>query len=65
MTRSAYGQAVSAYKEPNTGIVFSTQTITGETTGGFTFGYALPPNAVTVDATEYLGYFVSYAKWQY
>ncbi|CZT45758.1 probable cellobiose dehydrogenase [Rhynchosporium secalis] len=54
------------YTEPNTGITFYTSvqsngTVTGGgwgslvSAGGFTFGMALPPTALTVDATEYIG----------
>lgn len=63
-------QAVSAqgvagtYTDEDTGIIFATQTIpdgaplSGYTTGGFTVGLALPANAATVDATEYIGLIV-------
>ncbi|KFY27341.1 hypothetical protein V493_03549 [Pseudogymnoascus sp. VKM F-4281 (FW-2241)] len=60
-------QAVSAqgvagkYTDEDTGIIFATQTIPdgtaaqGLTKGGFTVGLALPADAATVDATEYIG----------
>ncbi|KFY05536.1 hypothetical protein V492_08470 [Pseudogymnoascus sp. VKM F-4246] len=60
-------QAVSAqgtagtYTDPDTGIIFATQTIPdgnplqGLTKGGYTVGLALPADAATVDATEYIG----------
>ncbi|TVY18546.1 Cellobiose dehydrogenase [Lachnellula arida] len=54
------------YTEPNTGIVFYTSFETNGTVegdgefsevswGGFTFGIALPENALTVDSFEYIG----------
>ncbi|KAF8856767.1 carbohydrate-binding module family 1 [Acephala macrosclerotiorum] len=54
------------YTEPNTGITFYTSnqangTITGDgdesrvSLGGFTFGIALPGNALTVNSYEYIG----------
>lgn len=54
-------QATSGqYTDPETGIVFSTSQIPDTITeGGFTWGFALPPDAETVDATEYLGLIVS------
>ncbi|KFY32079.1 hypothetical protein V493_00537 [Pseudogymnoascus sp. VKM F-4281 (FW-2241)] len=56
-------QAVSAqgtagtYTDPDTGIIFSTQSYAdgAGTAGGFTVGMALPANAASVDATEYIG----------
>lgn len=61
----AVWQGVSAqlgeYKDPETGIVFSAQTIATELTdGGFMWGWALPPDAATVDATEYIGIIVGF-----
>ncbi len=67
------------YTEPNTGITFYTSsepngTIAGDgemspvSLGGFTFGIALPPNALTVDTHEYIGLIVSYqqqSKWRF
>lgn len=58
------------YTEPNTGITFYTSnqangTITGDgdesrvSLGGFTFGIALPGNALTVNSYEYIGLIVS------
>lgn len=53
------------YTEPNTGIVFYTSSETDAayagdefsttTLGGFTFGIALPGNALTVDSYDYIG----------
>lgn len=48
------------YTDPETGIVFSISQFADTTTeGGFTWGFVLPPDAETVDATEYLGIIVS------
>ncbi len=60
------------YTEPNTGIAFYTSnqangTITGDgdesrvSLGGFTFGIALPGNALTVNSYEYIGLIVGCA----
>lgn len=57
------------YTEPNTGITFYTSvqangTVAGDgwgslvSAGGFIFGMALPANALTVDASEYIGMIV-------
>lgn len=56
------------YTEPNTGMKFyaSYQTddgapggmLDGRSWGGFTEGVALPPNAATTDATEFIGLIV-------
>ncbi|KFY46354.1 hypothetical protein V494_00482 [Pseudogymnoascus sp. VKM F-4513 (FW-928)] len=57
---SAQGTA-GTYTDPDTGIIFATQTIPdgnplqGLTKGGYTVGLALPADAATVDATEYIG----------
>jgi cellobiose dehydrogenase (acceptor) len=58
------------FTEPNTGIVFYTSSETnaayeGEdfsstSLGGFTFGIALPSNALTVDSSEYIGLIVCF-----
>ncbi|KAI1394791.1 carbohydrate-binding module family 1 protein [Hypoxylon fuscum] len=52
------------YTDSNTGIIFDTWTVPDKAdggsgvsaTGGLTFGVALPENALTVDATEFIGY---------
>lgn len=56
------------YTEPNTGMKFYTSAQTddgapggmldGTSWGGFLEGVALPPNAATVDATEFIGLIV-------
>ena len=60
------------YTEPNTGMTFyaSYQTnsatpggmLDGNSQGGFLEGVALPPNAATVDATEFIGIIVRYSS---
>ncbi|KAL2867628.1 cellobiose dehydrogenase [Aspergillus lucknowensis] len=46
-----------AYTDPDTGIVFDTWTVEeSSTAAGLTFGVALPEDALTTDATEFLGY---------
>lgn len=58
------------YTEPNTGIIFYTSyepngTISGDgefsevSWGGYTFGIALPENALTVNSYDYIGMIVS------
>ncbi|KAK2775512.1 hypothetical protein FQN52_003981 [Onygenales sp. PD_12] len=48
-----------SYTDPETGIIFGTQTIAdSQTTGGLMLGWALPEDAATVDATEYIGIIV-------
>jgi cellobiose dehydrogenase (acceptor) len=50
---------LGTYTDPETGIVFSTSQISDTVTeGGFTWGFALPPDAETVDSTEYIGIIV-------
>ena len=61
------------YTEPNTGIVFYTSSeangnITGDgefssvSWGGYTWGIALPENALTVNSYDYIGLIVSLKK---
>ncbi|KAJ5185980.1 Cellobiose dehydrogenase cytochrome [Penicillium cf. griseofulvum] len=46
-----------AYTDPDTGITFDTWTVSETLSkGGFTFGMALPSDALTTDATEFIGY---------
>lgn len=48
-----------AYTDPDTDITFDTWTVPGTLAeGGFTFGVALPSDALTTDATEFIGYLV-------
>ena len=55
--------ATTMIKEPVTGIQFASLVVpSGTVAGGLTWGYPLPPNAATTDATEYLGYFVGSVK---
>ena len=60
------GQATTTMiKEPVTGITFATAVFDTDTVpGGLTWGYALPPNAATADATEYIGYVVCTLPFQ-
>ncbi|KAK4106178.1 carbohydrate-binding module family 1 protein [Parathielavia hyrcaniae] len=47
------------FTDAETGIVFNSWTVpaeSGQTQGAFTFGMALPSNALTTDATEFIGY---------
>lgn len=50
-----------SYTDPGTGITFATWPVpAGDTNGdGLTFGMALPDDALTTDATEFIGYLVS------
>lgn len=51
------------YTDPGTGIVFDTWPVPSSTSaGGLTFGVALPSNALTVDANEFIGYLVRLTK---
>ncbi|OQE43613.1 hypothetical protein PENCOP_c003G01340 [Penicillium coprophilum] len=46
-----------AYTDPDTDITFDTWTVSETLSkGGFTFGIALPSDALTTDATEFIGY---------
>ena len=55
----AQSSAPVAYTDSKTGIVFDTWTVPqSDTKGGLTFGVALPSDALTVDATEFIGYLV-------
>ncbi|PGH11401.1 hypothetical protein AJ79_04902 [Helicocarpus griseus UAMH5409] len=45
-----------SYTDPETGIIFGTYTVSEQqTTGGLTYGWALPEDAGTVDSTEFIG----------
>ncbi|KAL4944374.1 hypothetical protein BDV06DRAFT_233379 [Aspergillus oleicola] len=53
------GQAgdTTVYTDPDTGIVFDTWSVEASSSAaGFTFGVALPEDALTTDATEFIGY---------
>ncbi|KAF9892638.1 hypothetical protein FE257_001040 [Aspergillus nanangensis] len=53
----AQASAPVVYTDPDTGIVFDTWTVPESTTAaGMTFGVALPSDALTTDATEFIGY---------
>lgn len=57
--KPTWAQSATAvvYTEPNTGIVFDTWTVPQSSTNGtWTFGAALPEDALTTDATEFIGY---------
>ncbi|KOS38382.1 hypothetical protein ACN38_g10798 [Penicillium nordicum] len=46
-----------AYTDPDTGITFDTWAVSETLSkGGFTFGIALPSDALTTDASEFIGY---------
>jgi hypothetical protein len=52
------------FTDPQTGIIFNSWGIPADspqTQGGFTFGMALPSNALSTDATEFIGYLVRYS----
>lgn len=50
-------QAPTAYTDSKTNITFTTWSFTDS--GGMTYGMALPEDALTKDATEYIGILVS------
>jgi cellobiose dehydrogenase (acceptor) len=64
----AQNNAPVAWTDSKTGITFDTWSATDappngdsegpQTSGGFTFGVALPADALTTDATEFIGYMV-------
>ena len=51
---SAQSSTPTSYTDPGTGIVFNSWTAPG----GPTFGFTFPSNALTTDATEFIGYIV-------
>ncbi|ROW04606.1 hypothetical protein VPNG_07433 [Cytospora leucostoma] len=54
---SAQSSTAVVYTDPDTGIVFDTWTVPQSSTNGtWTFGTALPSDALTTDATEFIGY---------
>lgn len=64
MLSSTFAQtAPNTFTHPGTGIVFNTWSAsTAQTQGGFTLGMALPSNALTTDASEFIGYLVRLGK---
>ncbi|KAK2754823.1 hypothetical protein FQN54_006716 [Arachnomyces sp. PD_36] len=50
----AQGSTEGNYTDPDTGIIFATQS-SDMTEGGITLGWALPKDAATLAATEYIG----------
>ncbi|KAH8705730.1 cellobiose dehydrogenase [Talaromyces proteolyticus] len=53
----AQSSTPTVYKDPGTGITFDTWPVPSTLTqGGMTFGIALPKDALTTDATEFIGY---------
>ncbi|KAK3682730.1 carbohydrate-binding module family 1 protein [Podospora appendiculata] len=57
-TAFAQSSTPVTYTDAGTGITFNTWPVPAgsQTAGGFTFGVALPSNALTVDANEFIGY---------
>ncbi|KAK1974001.1 fungal cellulose binding domain-containing protein [Colletotrichum cereale] len=54
---AAQATTPTVWTEPKTGIVFNTWSATdAQTAGGMTYGFAMPQDALTVDANEYIGY---------
>ncbi|EFQ32394.1 fungal cellulose binding domain-containing protein [Colletotrichum graminicola] len=54
---AAQATTPTVWTEPGTGIVFNTWSATNaQTAGGMTYGFALPQDALTTDANEYIGY---------
>lgn len=62
MLSPAFAQtAPKTFTHPDTGIIFNTWSASdSQTKGGFTVGMALPSNALTTDATEFIGYLVCF-----
>ncbi|KAK3322580.1 cellobiose dehydrogenase-like protein [Apodospora peruviana] len=49
----------NTFTDPDTGIIFNSWGIAkggSQTQGGFTFGMAIPPDGLTTDANEFIGY---------
>lgn len=64
---SAFAQnnAPVTFTDPDSGITFNSWGLAAnspQTKGGFTFGVALPSDALETDATEFIGYLVGYAQ---
>ena len=63
---SVLGQSSTptTFTDPDSGVVFNTWGIPNggaQTQGGFTFGVALPEDALSTDADEFIGYLV---RWR-
>lgn len=59
----AQNNAPNTFTDPDSGIVFNSWGIAdggAQTKGGFTFGVALPSDALTTDAEEFIGYLVCF-----
>ncbi|QKX62083.1 uncharacterized protein TRUGW13939_09239, partial [Talaromyces rugulosus] len=53
----AQSSTATVYEDPGTGITFDTWPVPSSSTqGGMTFGLTLPSDALTTDATEFIGY---------
>ncbi|GKT44994.1 uncharacterized protein ColSpa_05175 [Colletotrichum spaethianum] len=62
---AAQSSTPTIYTDPGTGIVFNTWSAsTAQTAGGMTYGFALPQDALTTDANEYVGYLLTLAFQQ-
>ncbi|CCF38618.1 cellobiose dehydrogenase, partial [Colletotrichum higginsianum] len=49
----------TTFTDPGTGIIFNTWSASSaQTAGGMTYGFALPENALTTNANEFIGYLV-------
>jgi hypothetical protein len=59
----AFGQSQGTYTDPATGITFATWVLPPASVNnapqGLTIGYALPPEALTVNLRDYIGLVVS------
>lgn len=58
----AQNNAPNTITDSESGIVFNTWGVpqdSAQSKGGWTFGVALPSNALSTDATEFIGYLVS------
>jgi cellobiose dehydrogenase (acceptor) len=61
----AQNNAPVTFTDAASGIIFNSWGIPNggaQTKGGFTFGVALPENALTTDASEFIGYLVCRAS---
>ncbi|KAL0942703.1 fungal cellulose binding domain-containing protein [Colletotrichum truncatum] len=54
---AAQGSSPTTITDAKTGIIFNSWSATNaQTVGGITYGFALPQNALTTDANEFIGY---------